>query len=31
MRVTINYCDGCGKDCANTSIEDLFGSRTLSG
>ena len=29
MRVTINYCDGCGKDCVNTSMEDLFGSRTF--
>ena len=29
MKVTINYCDGCGKDCANTSIDDLFGSKTF--
>lgn len=29
MRVTITYCDGCGKDCANTSMDDLLGSRTF--
>ena len=29
MKVTITYCDGCGKDCIFTSPEDLFGSRTF--
>lgn len=29
MRVTINYCDGCGKDICDSGLYDLLESKTF--
>lgn len=29
MRVTVTYCDGCGKDIFDSSLDNLLGSRTF--
>ena len=29
MRVTINYCDGCGKDICDSGIDNLLESKTF--